>query len=88
MNLFLKRRAVSLGKYIYKTKSTVRQTAMIFGISKSTVHYDVSTRLKKIDRSLYEKIHKILNNNFNEKHIRGGEATRKKYLIKNRLKNI
>ncbi|MDD3397380.1 MAG: sporulation transcriptional regulator SpoIIID [Clostridia bacterium] len=84
MNFILNKRAESLGNYIFKTKCTVRQTAKIFGISKSTVHYDVSTRLKKIDRSLYEKIHKILSDNFNEKHIRGGEATRKKYLIKNK----
>ncbi|MDD2227775.1 MAG: sporulation transcriptional regulator SpoIIID, partial [Clostridia bacterium] len=69
-----------LGHHILKTKQTVRQTAQVFGVSKSTVHYDVSKRLKKINFQLYEKVHKILDDNFNSKHIRGGEATRKKFL--------
>lgn len=80
MNFILSRRAVNLGEYILKTQCTVRQTAKIFGISKSTVHYDVSKRLKKADYLLYEKVYKILKNNFDEKHIRGGQATKNKYL--------
>ncbi|MDD2445527.1 MAG: sporulation transcriptional regulator SpoIIID [Clostridia bacterium] len=80
MNFVLNKRAIDFGKYILRTKSTVRYTAEVFGISKSTVHFDVSKRLKKVDFSLYEKVHKILENNFSEKHIRGGESTKNKYL--------
>lgn len=80
MNFILNKRAITLGQYILKTQYTVRETAKFFGISKSTVHYDVSKRLKKVDNSLYEKVNIILQNNFNEKHLRGGEATKMKYL--------
>lgn len=83
MNFILSRRAVNLGKYILRTHCTVRQTAKVFGISKSTVHYDVSNRLRKADHILYEEVYKILKNNFNEKHIRGGQATKDKYLKNN-----
>ena len=72
MNFILNKRAITLGQYILKTQYTVRETAKFFGISKSTVHYDVSKRLKKVDNSLYEKVNIILQNNFNEKHLRGG----------------
>ena len=82
MNFIINQRAVAFGKYILKTRQTVRQVAGVYGISKSTVHFDVSNRLKKIDYNLYLKVKKILNKNFEEKHIRGGEATRKKYLKK------
>lgn len=85
MNLFLNQRAVSLAKYIIKTGQTVRQTAVVYGISKSTVHNDVSIKLRKIDAKLYEKASVILAKNFQEKHLRGGESTRKKYLLKNNL---
>lgn len=84
MNFIINQRAVSLGKFILKTNQTVRQVAGIYGISKSTVHFDVSTRLKKIDYNLYIKVKKILEKNFKEKHLRGGEATRKKYLKNNK----
>ena len=80
MNLILSQRAVVLGRHIASTGQTVREVAKIYGISKSTVHYDVSKRLKKIDIKLYEKVYAILQDNFKNKHIRGGEATRKKYL--------
>lgn len=80
MNFATKHRAVSLGKYILKTGQTVRQTAVVFGISKSTVHNDISKKLIKLDSKLYEKVNKIFQKNFREKHLRGGEATRKKYL--------
>lgn len=82
MNIFVKERAVSLGKYILKTKQTVRQTAVVYGISKSTVHNDISKKLKKINPKLYGDVKKILDQNFKEKHIRGGEATKRKYLKK------
>ena len=80
MNKNIKDRVLMIGLYIENAKETIRETAKVFGISKSSVHLDVSKRLKKIDFSLYENVKKILENNFNQKHIRGGEATRKKYL--------
>lgn len=73
-------RPVILGEYIITHKATVRQTASKFGISKSTVHKDVSERLKKVQPSLYNEVKIVLDINKQERHIRGGEATRKKYL--------
>lgn len=73
-------RPVLLGEYIIEHKATVRQTAGEFGISKSTVHKDVSERLKTVKPSLYNDVKEVLNFNKQERHIRGGEATRKKYL--------
>lgn len=73
-------RTITFGKHICDSGDTVRQTAFIFGTSKSTVHYDVSHRLKKIDFNLYKKVNKILEKNFSEKHIRGGNSTKNKYL--------
>ena len=80
MKVDISERAVTFAKHILDSGDTVRQTAFIFGISKSTVHYDVSHRLKKIDFNLYKKVNKILEKNFNEKHIRGGNSTKNKYL--------
>lgn len=82
MNFVLKQRAIMLGNHILKTKQTIRQTAKVYGLSKSTVHFDVSIRLKKINPKLYEKVRIILQKNFAEKHIRGGYATKIKYLKK------
>ena len=70
-----------LACYILDEKTTIRKTALAFGISKSTVHNDLSKRLKHINFSLYKKVKKLLNTNFEERHIRGGEATKQKYLI-------
>ena len=72
-------RAVELGKYITQSKSTVRAAAKKFGISKSTVHSDITTKLKKIDPALYGEVRKVLDINKEERHIRGGIATREKY---------
>ena len=66
--------------YIAETGATVRATAKIFGVGKSTVHKDVTKRLKSIDKDLYLAVKKVLKINLSERHIRGGEATRKKYL--------
>lgn len=66
--------------FIAQTGSTVRATAKIFHFSKSTVHKDVTERLIKLDRELYAKVKIALHKNLAERHIRGGEATRKKYL--------
>lgn len=82
MNKNIKNRVQNLANHIILTHQTVRQTACVYGISKSTVHNDVSCRLKNVDFLLYERVKKILEKNFEEKHIRGGESTRKKYLKK------
>lgn len=73
-------RAVTLALYITENNATVRSAAQAFGISKSTVHCDVTKRLYNLNRSLYEETQKVLKRNKEERHIRGGEATRKKYL--------
>lgn len=73
------RRACELGEYILDTGCTVRTAATRFGISKSTVHKDVSVRLKGASPSLYADVRKVLDKNRLERHIRGGEATRRKY---------
>lgn len=66
-------------EYILNTGATVRACAGYFGISKSTVHKDVTERLKDIDTRLYEGVRKVLDKNLSERHIRGGMATRNKY---------
>lgn len=72
-------RCIELGKYIAENKTTVRQTAKVFGISKSTVHMDVTKRLEEISPLLADKVNAVLQDNKSQRHIRGGEATRKKY---------
>lgn len=72
-------RAIILGEYIIKNKATVRTTAKQFGISKSTVHKDVSEKLKKIHPHLYRLVKEVLEENKRERHIRGGLATKHKY---------
>lgn len=72
-------RAEILGEYITKTGATVRATAKVFKISKSTVHKDVTKRLKNKNLKLYGEVKKVLEINKSERHIRGGMATRKKY---------
>ena len=72
-------RAVELGEYILQNNATVRVAAKKFGVSKSTVHKDVSQRLKYIDSGLYKDVKNILAVNKAQRHIRGGLATKKKY---------
>ncbi len=79
MRCYMDERAVELGEYITEHKTTVRDTAGKFGVSKSTVHKDVSVRLRKIDPSLYESVKTILEQNKAERHIRGGNATKQKF---------
>ncbi len=74
------RRATEIARYIIMTKDTVRGAARKFGVSKSTVHKDVTERLKKINQSLAIETKKVLDENKAERHIRGGEATRQKYM--------
>ena len=76
---FINGRAVALGEYIMKTGATVRAAAKTFGISKSTVHKDVTERLEEIDYNLYLKVRDVLEKIKEERHIRGGEATKAKY---------
>ena len=77
-------RAVLLGRYIVSHGATVRSTAKAHAVSKSTVHSDVTKRLRKNDGELYESVRKILDINKQERHIRGGNATKIKYQSKNR----
>ncbi|MDD3853627.1 MAG: sporulation transcriptional regulator SpoIIID [Syntrophomonadaceae bacterium] len=79
MQNYIRKRAVKIAHHIIQTSDTVRQTAEVFGISKSTVHKDVAERLPRIDRLLAGEVKHILEQNKAERHIRGGEATRQKY---------
>ena len=72
-------RPEALGRYIVTYQATVRDAAAKFQISKSTVHKDVTTVLQIINRGLFEEVSSILQKNKSERHLRGGEATRKKY---------
>ena len=76
------KRVIDEAEYIAQTGATVRQTAKVFHFSKSTVHKDVTDRLKNIDKDLYKKVKTALKINLAERHIRGGEATRLKYAKK------
>lgn len=80
MKGLLEERASMLGEYIIESKATVRKAAQKFGISKSTVHKDVSQRLKYINPKLYKEVKSILELNKSQRHIRGGLATKKKYI--------
>lgn len=82
MKGIVEERAVELGEYIIESKATVRKAAKKFGVSKSTVHKDVSQRLKKLNPTLYLEVRRILDTNKSERHIRGGLATKNKYLLK------
>lgn len=79
MKGIVEQRAIELAEYIIENKTTVRDAAKKFGISKSTVHIDVSERLKKVNPSLYNDVRKILDINKAERHIRGGMATKQKF---------
>ncbi len=72
-------RIIKEGMYICEYGATVRQTAKVFGISKSCVHKDVTEKLKYLKPELYLEVKAVLKNNFEQKHIRGGEATKNKY---------
>lgn len=73
-------RVINEAKHIIKTGDTIRETAKVFYVSKSTVHKDLKERLKQIDHNLYLEITKILDYHTSIRHIKGGESTRKKYL--------
>ncbi|MCM1124663.1 MAG: sporulation transcriptional regulator SpoIIID [Eubacterium sp.] len=83
MKDYIEERAMNIANYIIENNATVRQTAKEFGISKSTVHKDVTERLSQINPSLAAQARKVLDVNKSERHIRGGMATREKYLHQN-----
>ena len=80
MNLYIENRVLSIADYIIETGATVRAAARVFGVSKSTVHKDITERLRQINRNLGEQVAVILEQHKDERHIRGGMATREKYL--------
>ena len=82
MKDYIEERTILLANYIIENKSTVRNAAKKFCISKSTVHKDITERLKTINPRLAKSVHKILEENKAERHIRGGMATKQKYLLK------
>jgi len=79
LNASIEQRAMDLAAYIIENRTTVRAAAAHFGISKSTVHKDISDRLKYINKPMYIQVKEILEINKAERHLRGGIATRKKY---------
>lgn len=83
MKEYIEERAAHLADYIIENNATVRQAAKEFGISKSTVHKDVTERLQQFNPTLAKQARKVLDTNKLERHIRGGLATREKYLHKN-----
>ena len=80
-------RAVELAQYIIDNNATVHSAAQRFHISKSTVHKDVTERLKKLDSRLYCRVKEVLDVNKQERHIRGGQATKQKYLELHEVQN-
>lgn len=86
MNPDVQERILLEANYIIDTASTVRKTAEKFGVSKSTVHKDVAFKLYYVDKNLYIKVRKVLNYNLSLRHLRGGIATKNKYLTLKRNK--
>ena len=87
VNSNFEERCETIANFIIKNNSTVREAAKNFGISKSTVHKDITERLSKINKSLAEQTYEVLLENKQERHIRGGIATREKYRRKNNSKS-
>ena len=80
MKDYIEERAVEIAYYIIENNATVRSTANYFGVSKSTVHKDLTYKLKNFNAALYKEVKDILEVNKSQRHIRGGEATRRKYM--------
>ncbi|MCL6449953.1 MAG: sporulation transcriptional regulator SpoIIID [Acetobacteraceae bacterium] len=80
MRDYIWRRVLEVSEHIVRTKATVRETARVFGVSKSTVHKDVTERLVRVNPLLARRVKRVLEFNKAERHIRGGLATRQKYL--------
>ncbi|MDD6480907.1 MAG: sporulation transcriptional regulator SpoIIID [Lachnospiraceae bacterium] len=79
MKTYIEERAAEIANYMIENNATVRQAAKHFGISKSTVHKDVTERLQQVNPSLAAEVHKVILVNKNERHLRGGQATKEKY---------
>ncbi|MDN5293040.1 MAG: putative DeoR family transcriptional regulator, stage sporulation protein [Eubacteriales bacterium] len=79
MQEYIRKRVLEICYYMLETKATVRQAAAVFNVSKSTVHKDMTERLPSINKKLAAQVKEVLEFNKAERHIRGGEATRKKY---------
>ena len=87
MKEYIEERAISIANYIIESNATVRQTAKTFGVSKSTVHKDVTDRLMQINPALAKQARQVLDVNKSERHIRGGLATKEKYLHRQQNEN-
>lgn len=87
MQEYIRKRVLEICYYILETEATVRQTAANFGVSKSTVHKDMTERLPIINKELASQIKGILEKNKAERHLRGGEATKRKYLASKKKKS-
>lgn len=83
MKDYIEERVLEVAKYIIDSKSTIRKTAKLFGVSKSTIHKDITERLPKINPQIADQAKEILEFNKAERHIRGGRATRMKYKVVN-----
>ncbi len=79
MKDYISERVITLAEYIIESRATVRSAAKKFGVSKSTVHKDISERLLKLNPKLFEKVRVVLDENKAQRHIRGGIATKNKY---------
>lgn len=82
MNYRIEERCKEVAEYVIKENATVRQAAKKFMISKSTVHKDIAERLQDVDVELFKEARKVLDNNKSERHIRGGAATKRKYMMR------
>lgn len=88
MREYIEKRAVDIANYMVETNATVRKTAKEFGVSKSTVHKDCQERIEQINQSLAEQVRGVLELNKSERHIRGGLATKEKYLRQHKNRNV
>ena len=80
MEKYISDRVIDEANYIVTTNKTIREVAYVFGVSKSTVHNDIRKRLFVVDKNLYDKVSSILKYHIDIKHIRGGDATKRKFL--------
>ncbi len=86
MHDYIKERAIRIGQHVIETRKTVRKIAKEFGVSKSTVHKDLTERLPEINPELASQVKEVLEYHKSIRHLRGGEATRQKYKRKSRMK--
>lgn len=88
MQQYIEERILELANYTIQTRSTVRETASKYGISKSTVHKDLQDRLPSVNQKLYHDVNEVLMLNKSERHIRGGLATKNKYISQSRFRYV